>query len=65
MGVAKKPAISRRANVDTLDITPTARWPANEPVLESTNPAGIFVYADIGYLESVFNVIIILFFILK
>jgi len=26
-------------------------------VLESVNPAGIFMYADIGYLEGIFNVI--------
>jgi hypothetical protein len=58
MGIAKKPVAGRCANVDTLDITPPACRPANEPVLESINPAGIFMYADIGYLEGVFNVII-------
>jgi hypothetical protein len=46
----------RRSNVDTLDLTSFKGRPVNEPVLESINSAGIFMYAHIGSLAVVGNV---------
>ena len=42
--------------MDPVDITPLSRGSINEPMLESINPAGIFMYADIGGMADVGDV---------
>jgi hypothetical protein len=54
--LAKNATFSRRTDLDPLDITTYAGRPTDEPVLESFNPARIFMYADIGRLAAVGNV---------
>ncbi len=43
--------------MDTLDIAPPACRSANGIMLESINPAGIFMHADIGGVEIMAYVI--------
>ena len=43
--------------MDTLDITPLTGRSVNDAMLESINPAGIFMYADIGRVAVMVDVI--------
>jgi hypothetical protein len=43
--------------VDKVDLAPFPGRSTDEPLLESTHPAGIFMCADIGRVESVAHVI--------
>ena len=56
LGTNKNAAVGWRTNVDTLDITTPARGPTNELMLESVNTPGICMYADIGNMEVMVDV---------
>jgi hypothetical protein len=50
--------IDRCTNVDPLDTATPAGRPVDEPMLESINPAGVFMHADIRHMAAVGNVIL-------
>ena len=56
MGKFENPGTGGRANVDQVDTAPFPGRPTDEPLLESTNPTGLCMYADIRRVEVVADV---------
>lgn len=56
MGNVKNIRACGHPNVDQVDTAPVKGRSADEPLLESTYPVGVFMYADIGRVEIMADV---------